>query len=406
MNSIPDLELKILEYLPERLLKYRRLFFFKKFYKLAFSASFYDSLYKSRGLTVKSVNSMPDISKVPIVSKRDFKILPIENYLSRNIPQRIYYKKTSGSTGEPAEFIRDKKYLPHVKAFYYLTYRWLGVPLDSKRVCLKSPDGSARFWESADTFYVNFKELQKDVAKHIRLIKEFNPLVIESHPSYLAFLGHYLKDHKIKLDIPFIVSYGEELLDSERHFLKEIFNAEVSNFYGLNEVANLGTECERHDGFHVNELSCLVEIVDGNGRAILNEDEGEIIVTSFINEIMPLVRYRTGDRGRWILSPCPCGRNWPRLRLLGRRNDTLKLKDGRKIFSFFFNEIFNKYARELKQYQVIQKTGNEFLVKIAPSSLFAKNTEDSLLKSLKLLLGDKVKILISKTDFIDWTKSG
>ena len=40
---------------------------------------------------------------------------------------------------------------------------------------------------------------------------------------------------------------------------------------------------------------------------------------------MPIIRYRTGDLGRWLPGPCPCGTPAPRFVLLGRCDDRINV---------------------------------------------------------------------------------
>lgn len=398
----------VLERASMRLWKTRQFLLFKKIYRSAFNnTDFYRDFYRKRDLNQNSIKTISDITRLPVIYKEDLKSFPEEFFINKQVDcNRFYRRKTSGSTGQPIEFIRDAKYLSRVKSFYYLNYKWFDISPNVRRICLKSPDGSKRFWESADTLYIYFNDFQKDVEKNIILIEKFRPISIEAHPSYLVFLANAFAKAGKKIRVPHIVSYGEQMLEEERWFLKEAFRAEVTSFYGLNEAGDLGIECEKHDGFHVNEVNAFVEIVDEAGQPVNGEAEGDIIVTSFINEVMPLVRYSTGDRGKWILEPCFCGRTWRRVRLLGRRNDALTTPEGKTIFSFYLNPIFNAYFDEIKQYQLVQRATDEFLLTITPSAFFKKETEVNLTSDLSFLLGAGAKIKIKKTDFIPWDKNG
>jgi len=84
----------------------------------------------------------------------------------------------------------------------------------------------------------------------------------------------------------------------------------------------------------------------------------------------------------------------------------LVTSEGKIIFSFYFNPIFDAYVDEIKQFQLIQRTASEFLLTIVPSVLFKEKTETNLIESLKVLLGSKVKITLKKVEFIPWGKNG
>jgi len=64
-----------------------------------------------------------------------------------------------------------------------------------------------------------------------------------------------------------------------------------------------------------------MEILEDGNR--WKSGEGESIVTNMKRRLMPVIRFRTGDLGRWIEGPCPCGSTDPLFELLGRVDDLL-----------------------------------------------------------------------------------
>ena len=111
-----------------------------------------------------------------------------------------------------------------------------------------------------------------------------------------------------------------------------------------------------------------VEITDEKGKVISDDSEGEIIVTSLNNRIMPFVRYRIGDRGRIRHDiKCSCGNRNPVLELtMGRSNDSIRTRQGRKINPYIFvhavEAINCSYDDVIKQFQVVQRDYNRFRV--------------------------------------------
>ena len=69
----------------------------------------------------------------------------------------------------------------------------------------------------------------------------------------------------------------------------------------------VAAECiEVRDGLHVHEDHFLVEVVDPESGAPLDEGaEGELVFTTLRKEAMPLLRYRTGDIGSVTTSRAP-----------------------------------------------------------------------------------------------------
>lgn len=91
--------------------------------------------------------------------------------------------------------------------------------------------------------------------------------------------------------------------------LERVWRTRVFNHYGMTETGlGGGVECEARAGYHLREADLLFEIVDPvTGDVAAEAETGEIVVTTLTRRGMPLIRYRTGDLGRFIPEPCPCG---------------------------------------------------------------------------------------------------
>ena len=66
--------------------------------------------------------------------------------------------------------------------------------------------------------------------------------------------------------------------------------------------------------------SALIEFVDEAGEYVSSGEQGEIVVTGFLNHVMPLIRYRIGDVGVPTDEKCACGRSWPPHKEHSRQN--------------------------------------------------------------------------------------
>ncbi|WP_373501533.1 DVU_1553 family AMP-dependent CoA ligase [Desulfococcus sp.] len=97
----------------------------------------------------------------------------------------------------------------------------------------------------------------------------------------------------------------------------------VFNHYGMTEMGlGGGVECAAREGYHLREADLYIEIVDTETGAVLSEGAtGEIVFTTLIRRGMPLIRYRTGDLGRFLTEPCPCGSILRRLARVRSRVD-------------------------------------------------------------------------------------
>lgn len=91
--------------------------------------------------------------------------------------------------------------------------------------------------------------------------------------------------------------------------LKSTWGCEVFDHYGSTEMGlGGGVECEAHNGYHLREADLFFEIVDPEtGYPVREGDYGDVVVTTLTRVGMPLIRYRMGDRSRFIADQCRCG---------------------------------------------------------------------------------------------------
>lgn len=100
--------------------------------------------------------------------------------------------------------------------------------------------------------------------------------------------------------------------------------------YGSREMGLGGAvTCPAHAGMHVRENHLILEIIDEHGAVVPNGTFGEVVVTTIGMEAMPLIRYRTGDRGRLVPGRCPCGSELVRLDRVSRRGCQMAELDNR-----------------------------------------------------------------------------
>ena len=116
--------------------------------------------------------------------------------------------------------------------------------------------------------------------------------------------------------------------------LRRDMGCAVYHHWGMTETGLGGAvDCAEGSGMHLREADLYVEIVDpGTGRAAPDGHWGEITVTTLTRRAMPLIRYRTGDRGRLVPGTCGCGSPLRRLDVVpGRLGEGVFLPTGETL---------------------------------------------------------------------------
>lgn len=113
--------------------------------------------------------------------------------------------------------------------------------------------------------------------------------------------------------------------------LRKTWKCRVYTHYGMTESCfGCAVQCSQESAQHIRHDSLLIEIIDPRtGRPLPPDKEGEVVVTAFANEAMPLFRYRTGDISSLVSGKCECGSALPRLGAVrGRLKNLIKTAGG------------------------------------------------------------------------------
>jgi phenylacetate-CoA ligase len=144
---------------------------------------FYSSLMKNRKRC-----SFTELNEFPILTKSEIKN-NIGQYISNK--EKVSWRSTSGSIGEPFIFPKDRKATAHMDSVMYHVYSWH---------CVKPGDRQARIWGSATKidqkvieilkdFLLNRKRLsafeinEYNCKKYYFLLRNFKPKFIYCYPN-------------------------------------------------------------------------------------------------------------------------------------------------------------------------------------------------------------------------------
>lgn len=159
-------------------------------------------------------------------------------------------------------------------------------------------------------------------------LRDLQPAAIAGMPVTLGAAARRIAtDGGPPLGIETALVSADSVSPSFKAALAAIWGTVVFEHWGMTETGYGGAlACDAHDGLHIRETDLYVEIVDANtGRLLPAGDEGEIVLTTLRRRGLPLIRYRTGDRGSIAESPCRCGSVLRRLRLGSRIGEPILL---------------------------------------------------------------------------------
>ncbi len=151
----------------------------------------------------------------------------------------------------------------------------------------------------------------------LRTLKRRRPYMVHAHPSTIYALASYV-ERKIGNAKIFKVfeSSGELLEPYMREKIARVFRCRVVDRYGLAELGVMAYELDRKKSG--------LQVLDSEGwpESILMESgQHELVFTGFHNQLMPLIRYTTGDQAKVELRQ----NGFFLTEVLGRIHDIIKI---------------------------------------------------------------------------------
>jgi phenylacetate-CoA ligase len=151
-------------------------------------------------------------------------------------------------------------------------------------------------------------------------------------------------------------------------------------------------ECEAHAGLHLREDYNDVEVVDAHDNPVPEGTTGAaLLVTSWLNPTLPIIRYRLDDQAAITSEPCRCGRASRRiLNLTGRVEDTVRLaaRGGGHVdvHPNHFEETIEGWPG-VGQYQVRHRADG-ITISVVATPDPPEHWDDRLVRALEERLGD------------------
>jgi phenylacetate-CoA ligase len=304
---------------------------------------------------------------LPIMTKKNFQ-KPLKERLSKGFTlKNVYINKTSGSSGDPFIFAKDKFSHALTWATNINRFAWYGIDFNTSY--------QARFYGIPLTFLDNKKERFKDfLSNRYRFsVFDLSDVVLESflqqfetkkfdyingYTSSIVLLAKFLQQKNIILKnicptLKVCVVTSEMLFDNDKIILEKQFGVPVVNEYGASELDLIAFQ--NIDGeWQVNSETLFVEILDENNNVLPYGKEGRVVITSLFNKAHPFIRYDIGDIG--ILDEKSTPKKPILQQLIGRTNDIAILQSGKKSPGLTFYYVTKS---------IIEDDGNvkEFIIK-------------------------------------------
>lgn len=365
----------------------------------------------------KTISKWEDI---PILTKLDLQV-PLQQRLTKGFTKKkCYVSKTSGSSGQPLIFAKDKFCHAMTWAEIMDRFSWIGVNFNTSL--------QARFYGIPLDFKNYQKEKIKDFLSHrvrfsifdlsddklerfLTIFKKKKFYFINGHTSSLVLFAKFLQRKNIVLtsmcpSLKYCVVTSEMLYEIDQILLKKWIGTPIINEYGASEI-DLIAFTNNQDEFIVNSETLFVEILDENNQAVAHGKPGRIIVTSLYNKAHPLIRYDVGDIG--ILAPSTTLKKPILQQLIGRSNDPVQLPSGRTVPGHTFYYVTKSVVEDdgnVKEFVIEQHQINHFKIIYVAEKKLTETEKNKIKKALATYLEQNLHLEYKKVALLTRNKSG
>jgi len=329
--------------------------------------------------------------------------------------RKMFYEHTSGTTGKPLSLWWSKE---TVRKWYALSEAriryWNGVSRHNRwamvggQLVTPVSQRQAPFWVwnmGLNQLYMSSYHLAPDLmGAYLEAMSRYRVTYLLGYTSSLYALAQAVVDSgRQGIDMAVAITNAEPVYDYQRSTIAQAFNCPVRETYGMSEIVISASECAA-GRLHLWPEAGWVEVIEDN-RPLRPGVSGDLVCTGLLNADMPLIRYRTGDRGvlGGGLETCQCGRTLPLLESVdGRVDDLLYTRDGRRIGRL--DPIF-KGDLPIHEAQIIQEALDCVRVRYVPTSEFKPDHESIITQRLHARMG-RIKIVMEPLDVVPREPNG
>jgi phenylacetate-CoA ligase len=180
-------------------------------------------------------------------------------------------------------------------------------------------------------------------------------------------------------------STGEVLDPVKRRFIQESLNCHVVNRYGNAEFGFIAYS----PGPELDNYLRLLDFMVWPEVEAMEDGPPELIFTGLTNPAMPLIRYRTGDRGELQED----GDGFLLRNLTGRVHELLRIED-RVYPTHYFQDFLDKIGG-ITEFQILDRNDGRPLFKIVPDEF---DSGEAISTRVGQWLGNKVDVMLIDAD--------
>lgn len=272
---------------------------------------------------VDTSNSITLLKSLPLLDKNIIRHQEKNVYSDEITDNWKVWLNTGGSTGEPLHFPALYKGLPvegvcQMMLYMKMGYQWGDIIVSFDGCRIKDEDRSRNiYWQMGNANFPfgkkNFSTLYLDnnsVKYYWEELKRTKPAFIRGYPSGIMEMCKLAMNTGIVMDLKLKGVYltSESFTQDEKNFISSYFKCPVYGQYGHTESSIFAIQNPADEVYYCSPIYGYTEVVDQKGQHVNIGEQGEVVVTGFVEYGLPLSDIRQG-----ILQSMVEKQNWVKL---------------------------------------------------------------------------------------------
>lgn len=361
-----------------------------------------------------------DWNSLPVMTKADLQ-QPLEQRLSKGYTKKnVYLNKTSGSSGHPFYFAKDKFCHALTWAEIMSRFGWYNIDFNTSK--------QARFYGIPLDKKGYYKERVKDVFSNryrfsvfdlsdkafegvLQKFKSTTFDFINGYTSPIVQFAKFLKQKNVVLKdicptLRVCITTSEMLFNDDKQLLEIQFGIPVVNEYGASELDLIAFQNPKNE-WQLNSETLFVEILDDDNNVLPHGQEGRVVITSLYNKAHPFIRYDLGDIG--VISEQSTAKKPILKQLVGRTNDIAVLPSGKTSAGLTFYYITKSIIEDsgnVKEFVIEQLEIDTFKIKYVSKQPLDEKNRNLIKKEMEHYLESGLNIIFEHCKQLQRNKRG
>jgi phenylacetate-CoA ligase len=348
---------------------------------------FYRERFDREGFDPYSDFDFAEFSRLPVLTRAEVHEAG-RKLLSAAVPEDQMRKdSTGGSTGAPTEIWLGPNERGWRDSGMERFFEILGVPEGSRTALFwghhLDPKATDSLRDRYQAFVSNvrwfdcFRLSPEVLDEYHRELEQFRPACIIAYASALGHLAEHILNKNYKPNYPTrcLITGGEKLWSRHRDLIEKAFGRTVHERYGSRDAGCVGVQLEPAKG-----LDFTIDWANNLLEPELPEPESPILITKLQADVMPMIRYRIEDVGRFPAGSKPGHPTFVLPEVVGRSLDGISLPDGGWIHGIEFPHLFKDYP--VREFMLLQRRDYSVELQVVPQKEF---DERSLAKIQEIL---------------------